>query len=184
MTPHEKGGEIRRKGESRGYQVFLLIVVGSTAGARGGQESTLCIFSTADTAGFQKVYHQLSWGFPLISSVVPIMELLFLNTVDWNRENESLRGPICASVPRPFAKSRPMGILGSFPHGHTFSSPEFYHLLGGQNMDPRERRFSFQQSRLKPPLLHSLLLRASWGAQMVKNLPAVWCLDPRVGKIS
>ena len=85
------------------------------------EESNLYIFSTADIAVFQKIYHHLSWGFPLISSVVPIMELLFLNTVGWNRENESLRGPICASVPRPFAKSRPMGILGSFPHGHTFS---------------------------------------------------------------
>ena len=63
--------------------------------------------------------------FPLVSSVVPIMELLFLNTVDWNRENESLHGPICASVPRSFAKSRPLGILGSFPHGHTFSWLEF-----------------------------------------------------------
>ena len=129
------------------------------------EESNLYIFSTADIAVFQKMYHHLSWGFPLVSSVVPIMELLFLNTVDWNRENESLHGPICASVPRSFAKSRPLGILGSFPHGHTFSWLEFYHLLGGQMMDQRERRFSFQQSRLKSPvlfpLLHSLLLRAS-----------------------
>ena len=129
------------------------------------EESNLYIFSTADIAVFQKIYHHLSWGFPLVSSVVPIMELLFLNTVDWNRENESLRGPICASVPRPFAKSRPMGILGFFPHGHTFYWLEFYHLLGDQKMDPRERRFSFQQSRLRSPilfpLLPSLLLRAS-----------------------
>ena len=129
------------------------------------EESNLYIFSTADIAVFQKIYHHLSWGFPLISSVVPIMELLFLNTVGWNRENESLRGPICASVPRPFAKSRPMGILGSFPHGHSFSYLEFYHLLGDKKMDPRERRFSFQQSRLRSPilflLLPSLLLRAS-----------------------